>query len=165
MRMMKQASSTIMDAITPAPAGFVRRASAALADAPLGMARRASNTIIAIKDAIAPSQEVGLDVLGLSLDEESEVHNERNSAFEEDDLFEVDVEDENGDLSPMVRACYHRTILPPSPQPTRATPFQVRAPSVRPHMPWRPPQGRASTDRLCSPALPCAASRRSPGST
>lgn len=108
--MLKQASSALLGALSDNPAanpmGMVRRASAALTSAPGSMARRASNAVVAIKDVMMPSQEIGLDVLGLAIDDEDGSFSSakgRTSAFEADDMFEVDdIEDENGNLTPMI---------------------------------------------------------------
>lgn len=76
----------------------------------VGLARRASNAVVAVKDVVMPGHQVGLDVLGLDIEEEESSSTprsrRRDSMFAEDDLFEVDVEDEMGNLSPAVR-CAH----------------------------------------------------------
>ena len=117
LKNMNQRPSFVME-VLQSPRDIVRRASVTVATAPRNVARRASHvlttaasSILAVKDALRPDVDtVGIDVLGLAAPDRPESAAElstassvaRLSIFEEADLFEVEVEDANGDLSPMV---------------------------------------------------------------
>lgn len=76
--------------------------------APRGVARRASSivdTASAVVAAISPPKDsIGFDVLGIQTVPPPPGHagSMAESAFEEEDIFEVDVIGEGGDLSPMI---------------------------------------------------------------
>jgi len=117
LKNMNQRPSFVME-VLQSPRDIVRRASVTVATAPRNVARRASHvlttaasSILAVKDALRPDVDtVGIDVLGLAAPDRPESAAElstassvaRLSIFEEADLFEVEVEDANGDLSPMI---------------------------------------------------------------
>jgi len=86
--------------------GSVGAAVGAVKNAPREFARRASGvyeTASAVVSAISPPKDVvGVDVLGIHSEPVLSAQASVKSAFEEDDMFEVDVVGEGGDLSPMI---------------------------------------------------------------
>ena len=79
----------------------------AMTSAPQGLMRKASSVLLDLGGAIMPNVEIGVDVLGLVAPPPPNApapparSTSVESAFEEDDLFTVDV-DAEGELTPMV---------------------------------------------------------------
>jgi hypothetical protein len=118
MGMLRQASSKVLGE------GVVNAAIDTAADPlslPRGLLRGASSALLAVKDAVRPDVEVGVDVLGLKTNARrtTAFHmppaapsgppppppklEKLESAFEEEDLFTVEgVIDANGDLTEMI---------------------------------------------------------------